>query len=140
MILSDCRNNAITGIIHKIFTLLQEVRLSNQKNMENITEGIEKLRAVSEEAESIGKLQLESGTRARMVADSSEDTVEHGKQVLTMIRQMQDLLKNTLTQANQIVQESATQKEVTGDVQESFHQVNDVSGSLMSISGMDGQQ
>ena len=57
-----------------------------------------------------------------------------------MIRQMQDLLKNTLTQANQIVQESATQKEVTGDVQESFHQVNDVSGSLMSISGMDGQQ
>lgn len=37
-------------------------------------------------------------------------------------------------QANQIVQESATQKDVTGEVEVSFHQVNDVSNSLLEIS------
>ena len=92
------------------------------------------MHSVSREAESIGKLQIESGEKAKMVADSSGDTVEHGKQVLTMIRQMQELLENTINQANQIVQESETQKEVTGEVQTSFHQVNDVSSSLLSIS------
>lgn len=127
-------SDAITGIIHKIFSLLQEVRESNQKNLLNIVEGIEKMHSVSREAESIGKLQIESGEKAKMVADSSGDTVEHGKQVLTMIRQMQELLENTINQANQIVQESETQKEVTGEVQTSFHQVNDVSRSLLSIS------
>lgn len=127
-------SDSITGIIQKIFSLFQEVRVSNQQNLENIVEGIEKLRAVSKEAETIGKLQIESGEKAKKVADSSGNTVEHGKQVLTMIRQMQELLENTLNQANQIVQESETQQEVTGEVQASFRQVNDVSGSLMSIS------
>ena len=69
-----------------------------------------------------------------MVAASSEDTVEHGKQVLQMIKQMQQLVENTLEQANKIVEESGVQKEVAGEVEESFHQVNRVSGSLLEIS------
>ena len=69
-----------------------------------------------------------------MVATSSEDTVEHSEQVLQMIKQMQELLENTLNQANQIVQESETQKGVTGEVETSFHQVNDVSRNLLTIS------
>ena len=69
-----------------------------------------------------------------MVAASSEDTVEHSKQVLQMVNQMQALLENTLSQANQIVQESETQKDVTKEVEESFHHVNDVSKSLLEIS------
>ncbi len=127
-------SDAISGIIHKIFVLLDEVRVSNHKNLDNIKEGIEKLYAVAKEAENLGKLQTESGERARMVAVSSEDTVEHGKQVLEMVKQMQELLENTLDQANQIVQKSETQKAVTGEVEDSFHQVNDVSRSLLAIS------
>lgn len=127
-------SDAISGIIHKIFVLLDEVRVSNHKNLDNIKEGIEKLYAVANEAENLGKLQTESGERARMVAVSSEDTVEHGKQVLEMVKQMQELLENTLDQANQIVQKSETQKAVTGEVEDSFHQVNDVSRSLLAIS------
>lgn len=68
-----------------------------------------------------------------MVAASCEDTVEHGKQVLQMVKQMQGLLENTLNQADQIVQESEIQKEVTKEVEESFHHVNDVSRSLLEI-------
>lgn len=126
-------SDAITGIIHKIFALLEEVRVSNQENLSNIANGIEKLHAVSEEAESLGKLQTESGEKARMVAASSEDTVEHGQQVLDMVKQMQQLVESTLEQANQIVQESQTQKEVAGEVEESFHQVNHISGNLLQI-------
>ena len=94
----------------------------------------QKLREVVKEAESIGKLQTESGEKAKMVAGSSEDTKAHGEQVLNMVKQMQELVENTLEQANQIVQESEIQKKVTGQVQDSFHQVNDVSKNLLEIS------
>lgn len=127
-------SDAIADIIHKIFDLLQEVRISNQENLNNIAEGIEKLHAVEKEAEKLGELQSDSGEKARMVAASSEDTVLHGEQVLKMVEQMQELLKNTLDRANQIVQESETQKGVTGEVETSFHQVNHVSGTLLKIS------
>ena len=127
-------SDAIAGIIQKIFSLLQEVRTSNQENMNNTTDGIKKLREVVKEAESIGKLQTESGEKAKMVATSSEDTKAHGEQVLNMVKQMQELVENILEQANQIVQESETQKKVTGQVQDSFHQVNDVSKNLLEIS------
>ena len=69
-----------------------------------------------------------------MAASSSKDSLEPGKQVLSMVKQMQQLVGNTLDQANKIVQESQTQKEVTGEVEESFHQVNHVSGNLLKIS------
>lgn len=127
-------SDAIVGIIHKIFSLLQEVRVSNKENLNNITEGIGKLYAVEKEAENLGRLQTESVAKAKKVASSSEDTVEHGRQVLQMIREMQQLIENTLEQANKIVEESNTQKEVAGEVEESFHQVNHVSGNLLKIS------
>ena len=127
-------SDAITDIIHKIFSLLQEVRVSNQENLDNIAVGIQKLHEVGKEAESLGRLQTESGEKARMVAASSDETVEHGRQVLDMVKQMQALLENTLNQANQIVQESETQKAVTGEVQNAFHQVDDVSRNLLEIS------
>lgn len=132
----DSKNasDSISNIINKIFALLQEVRVANKENLDNITEGIEKLHAAEDEAQSLGRLQAESGDKARMVATSSENTVEHSEQVLQMIKQMQELLENTLNQANQIVQESETQKGVTGEVETSFHQVNDVSRNLLTIS------
>ena len=49
-------SDAISGIITKIFTLLQEVRVSNQENLSNISDGIEKLHEVVKEAENLGKL------------------------------------------------------------------------------------
>lgn len=66
-------SDAITGILQKIFSLLQEVRTSNQENMNNITEGIEKLHEVGKEAESLGELQTESSEKAKKVAASSEE-------------------------------------------------------------------
>lgn len=127
-------SDSIAGIINNIVSLLHEVRVSNQENLNNITDGIKKLHEVGEEAGNLGKLQTESGEKAKMVATSSEDTVAHSKQVLQMVNQMQTILEKTLGQANQIVQESATQKNVTAEVETSFHQVNDVSNSLLEIS------
>lgn len=127
-------SDAIVSIIQKIFALLEEVSVSNKENISNITEGIDKLRAVEKEAENLGLLQSESVSKAKMVAISSEDTVEHGKQVLNMIKQMQKLVENTLEQADMIVEESDMQKKVAGEVEESFHQVNSVSDSLLKMS------
>lgn len=127
-------SDAITGIIHKIFDLLQEVQSSNQENIQNVTREIEKLHAVEKEAERIGTLQEESKEKARVAADSSADTAKHGEQVLNMIGQLEHLVENTVAQANQIVEESCTQKKVTGEVEEAFRHVNDVSGNLLKIS------
>ncbi|MCM1154106.1 MAG: methyl-accepting chemotaxis protein [Roseburia sp.] len=129
-------SDAITGIIHKIFSLLEEVRSANQKNIENVTQEIERLHEVEKEAERIGSLQEESKDRARIAADSSTDTVEHGEQVLNMMEQMEQLVKSTIAQADQIVEETQTQKNVTGQVEESFGQVNDISANLLKISQM----
>lgn len=60
------------------------------------------LHSVRTEAGNLGKLQTESGEKAQMVAASSDDTVEHSKQVLQMVKQMQALLENTLGQVNEI--------------------------------------
>lgn len=51
-----------------------------------------------------------------------------------MVKQMQELVANTLQQANQIVLESETQKGVTSEVQDTFHQVDDVSRDLLEMS------
>lgn len=127
-------SDAITGIIHKIFELLQEVQASNQENIDTVTREIDKLHAVEEEAERIGSLQEESREKVRIAADSSADTAKHGEQVLNMIGQLEQLVENTVEQASQIVEESRTQKKVTGEVEESFRHVNDVSGNLLKIS------
>ena len=44
-------SDAISGIIQKIFSLLKEVNASNNENLNNITEGIDKLHAVVQEAD-----------------------------------------------------------------------------------------
>lgn len=127
-------SDAIAGIIHKIFALLQEVSSSNKENLNNIADGIEKLHEAKKEAQSLGILQTESVARAKDAAASGEDTLEHAKNVLQMIEQMQQLLENTLEHADKIVEESDEQKKVAGEVEESFHQVNNVSDSLQEIS------
>ncbi|MDD6037086.1 MAG: methyl-accepting chemotaxis protein [Lachnospiraceae bacterium] len=131
---SQKASNAISGILQNISSLLEEVRTSNQQNLDNITEGIDKLVSVGKEAESIGVLQTESGRKAENVAASSNETFAHGQQVMAMISQMQQLIESTLSNANQIVQETETQKGVTKEVQTSFVQVNDVSANLLELS------
>ena len=127
-------SDAITEILRRIFSLLQEVRVSNQENLNNITEGIQKLHTVGEEAENIERLQAESGDKAKKVSASGEDMVVRAKEVLKMMKQMQQLVENTLGQANKIVEESSTQKNVTGEVEQTFHQVNNVSANLLKLS------
>lgn len=127
-------SDAITEIIHKIFELLQEVLSSNQENINYVTREIEKFQEVEQEAEKISMLQEESEAKACIAAESSTGTRQRGEQVLGLIKQMEDLVKNTIAQADRIVQETQTQKNVTGEVEETFRQVNSVSENLLKIS------
>lgn len=127
-------SDAIAGIIHNIFSLLEEVQSSNQENINHVTKEIEKLREVEQEAEKIGNLQEESKEKARIAADSSSDTRQRGEQALDMIKQMEELVKSTIEQANRIVEETQMQKNVIVEVEESFCQVNHVSDNLLTIS------
>ncbi|MBD5540865.1 MAG: methyl-accepting chemotaxis protein [Lachnospiraceae bacterium] len=127
-------SDAIAGIIHNIFSLLEEVQSSNQENINHVTKEIDKLHEAEQEAERIGDLQEESKEKARIAADSSSDTRQRGEQALDMIMQMEELVKNTIEQANRIVEETQMQKNVIVEVEESFGQVNQVSDNLLTIS------
>lgn len=127
-------SDAIATIIHNIFGLLEEVQNSNRENIDHVTKEIGKLQEVEKEAERIGSLQEESREKVRIAADSSGDTRERGGQVLEMVKKMEDLMKNTIVQADQIVEETQTQKSVTGEVEEAFRQVDNISENLLKIS------
>lgn len=94
----------------------------------------EKLKEVEKEAERIGVLQEESKEKARVAADSGADTRGHSEEVLHRMGQMENLMENTIAQAEQIAGETQTQKSVAQEVEESFRQVNEVSGNLLRIS------
>lgn len=127
-------SDAIAEIIQKIVALLEKVHVSNQENIANVTGGLEKLKKVEKEAERIGVLQEESKEKARVAANSGTDTKGHSEEVLHMVGQMENLVENTIAQAEQIADETQTQKSVAREVEESFRQVNEVSGSLLRIS------
>ncbi len=127
-------SDAIAGIIRRIFDLLEKVHVSNQENIVNVTKGLEKLKEVEKEAEQIGVLQEESKEKARVATDSGADTRGHSEEVLHMVGQMENLVENTIAQAEQIVGETETQKSVAQEVEESFRQVNEVSGNLLQLS------
>ncbi len=130
-------SDAITNIIQKVNSLLSEVRDANTENRNNITKGIGELDEVGKEANSLGVIQSEQVQMAEKAVQSGESTVESGNKVLQMMEQMQQLLENTLNQVNTIVSESERQRSVTGDVTDSFHQVNNVSKNLLEISQTD---
>lgn len=129
-------SDAITGIIQKVFILLEKVHVSNQENIENVSNGLEKLMEVEKEAERIGILQEESKEKARVATDSGADTKGHSEQVLQMVGQMENLMKHTIAQAEQIAGQTQAQKSVAQEVQQSFCQVNEVSGNLLHLSQM----
>lgn len=54
--------------------------------------------------------------------------------ILHMVGPMENLMENTIAQAEQIAGETQTQKSVAQEVEESFRQVNEVSGNLLRIS------
>lgn len=127
-------SDAIAEIIQRIFGLLEEVQVSNQENIDNVTKEIGKLKEVEQEAVKISDLQEESKEKARIAADSSADTQKRGGQVLDTIEQMESLVKSTIAQADRIVEETQRQKQVTGEVEETFRQVNSVSENLLKLS------
>lgn len=127
-------SDAIAGILHKTVALLEQVHVSNQENIANVTSGLEKLKEVEKEAERIGVLQEESKEKAKVATDSGADTRGHSKEVLHMVGQMENLVENTIAQAEQIADETETQKNAAREVEESFRQVNEVSGNLLRIS------
>ncbi len=126
-------SDAIAGIIQRVFGLLEEVQVSNQENIDNVTKEVAKLMEVEQEAVKISDLQEESKEKARIAADSSADTQMRSGQVLDTIEQMERLVKSTIEQADRIVEETQRQKQVTGEVEESFRQVNSVSENLLKL-------
>lgn len=127
-------SDAITGIIQKIVSLLNEVQTSNVQNINYVSEGIKQISGAKDEAEKLGSLQVESREMAEKISESSVDTKNYSQKVLQMIEEMHNLVQNSLKQADQIVQESKSQTVVTGEVENSFHQVSRISKDLLSIS------
>ena len=127
-------SDAISGILQKIYGLLQEVEASNHDNLSNIAKGIEQLEKVSRQAGELGSLQLSSKDMAKEVSASSAETGEFSGKVLSMADQMQQHVQSSLQQADQITEKTKDQKQAVENVTVSFTKVGRVSKSLMEIS------
>lgn len=129
-------SDAISGIIEKIVWMLNEVQTANAQNITFVEEGIGQIYGAKEEAEKLGDLQSSSREMAEKVSESSVHTRDYSGQILQMADKMHSLVESSLNQADQIVQESKTQTNVTESVEDSFHQVSRVSKDLLAISSV----
>lgn len=129
-------SDAITGIIQRIFGLLNEVKNSNTENLSNVSEGISQIHSASKEAEEIGDIQEKTKEMALEVSSSSGNTKKSSEKVLHMAGEMYELVQKSLNQADKISHETESQTDVTRNVEGSLNQVNKAAKDLLAISSV----
>lgn len=130
-------SKSITGIIQKIYGLLEEVHIANMKNTTNVEKGITQIVEVSRQAESVGVVQNEVQEMAEKVVAASEEARACSMKVLQMADEMHSIVQSTVEQVQQIVNQTEGQKKVTESVQHSFRRVERVSKNLLEISSVE---
>lgn len=127
-------SDAITGIIVRINTLLEDVENATSQNVESVAQGIKQIAEAGEEASKLGQMQEKSMEMADHVFASSENTKKSSSHVLEMAGQMHILVEKSLGQADKIVKQAENQADVTTMVEQSVEQVDASAKDLLKMS------
>lgn len=130
-------SDAIFGIIGNIRMLLDKVDAANTQNLSYVEEGIRQIYDAKKEAEELGSLQQDSKKMAQKVAKSGLETREYSLKTQQMSDQMYGLVKKSLQQAEQIREETKSQKNVADKVESTFDKVHKVAEGLLEISSVE---
>ena len=75
--------------------MLNEVKNSNEKNLNSVDSGITQISGAREAARELGMLQAESRRKTEQIAENSKQTGERSRQVHKMAQQMEELVQNS---------------------------------------------
>lgn len=127
-------SDAITNIINKIYTLLDEVKSSNKTNINLVNNGINKINSIKKDTEDIYNLQANIKKMTEEIVHYCNTSKTHNKNVEEMIEKLNTIVASSMDRAQDIVNETKNQMEVLSSVQNSFSNVNEISKELLNIS------
>ncbi len=133
-------SDSIGMVVAKVLSLLEEVKESNEQNLEYVASGIEQISEAGKEAENLGQLQTDSRQKAEQIAMSSSQTKERSLQVSEMARQMEELVQNSLSRAKTIVAEADGQAKITSMTGQTFSAVKQIANDLLELSKIEKGQ
>lgn len=128
---------SISAVVEKVLAMLDEVKKSNAQNLNSVDSGITQISGAQEAAQELGRLQADSRGKTEQIAENSKRTGERSKHIREMARQMEELVQNSYSRANSIVEETGNQKKITAETSETFGTVKDIAHELLELSRSD---
>lgn len=131
---SRASSETIANVVEKVLEMLDDVKKSNEKNLRSVNNGITQISGAREAAGELGRLQTESRDKTEQIAENSKRTGESSKHVYEMSQQMEELVQNSYTRANSIVEETNNQKKISSATVETFDSVKIIADELLDLS------
>ncbi len=130
-------NASITSMVSKIMEMLNDVKLSNEKNIASVDAGITQISNARQEAVNLGQLQADSRTRIEQIAKDCDQTKQCSQDVQEMSDQMEELVRNSQVRASSIVEKANNQSRITGMTEQTFSNVEQIAKELLELSKME---
>lgn len=129
-------NSSITAMVSKMMAMLDEVKHSNERNLTSVDAGIAQISNARQEAANLGRLQADSRSRIEQITKDCDQTKQCSQDVRKMSDQMEELVKNSKTLADSIVEKANNQSRITGMTEETFSHVDQIAKELLEVSRM----
>ncbi|MBR1693025.1 MAG: hypothetical protein IJ711_09695 [Lachnospiraceae bacterium] len=127
-------SDSITALVSKVLSMLGGVKDSNLQNLSSVATGITQISNARQEADQLGQLQQDSKEKTQQIAYGSSQTLEHTEVVRRMAREMEQLVQNSQTRAEDIVEEANNQGKITDMTGETFARVEHIAKDLLELS------
>lgn len=127
-------SNAVASVVDTVTTLLDGVKRSNTQNLTSVEAGIKQISDARKEAEELGQLQADSRHKTEEIAQHSGQTRKYSQEVQGMAEQMEELVQNSLSRADSIVEEANGQEKIAGMTGEVFKRVENIAKDLLELS------
>lgn len=127
-------SNAVVSVVDMVTNLLNEVKRSNMQNLTSVEAGIKQISDARNEAERLGQLQSDSRHKTEQIAQHSGHTRKYSQEVKGMAEQMEELVQNSLSRADSIVEEANGQEKITDMTGEVFQRVENIAKNLLELS------
>lgn len=133
---SKVSSNSVSRTVKDVLKMLNEVKNSNERNLNSVDSGIAGITAAREAAAELGQLQADSRGKTEQIAQSGKQTGEHSRRINEMAQQMKELVQTSYSEANAIVEETSGQKKVAAATTKTFGSVKNMADELYSLSKM----
>lgn len=127
-------SDSIASMVSKVLDMLGGVKRSNENNLTSVNAGITQISNARQEAEALGQLQDNSRAKTEQIAHNSAQTKQNSHVVRDMASQMEELVQNSQSLANEIVEEAQNQGRITDMTGQTFTQVEHIAKDLLELS------